>query len=209
VTDPQLPPPSPSTQPPHGQSSHGSVPPIPAAPGAHPVTPQQTSSAPQVPGYQTPPGAYGAPVGGYPAPSGAYQAPQPEASRPATLGIIAFVLSIIAAVVAPIIGGTSAYQVGFGLPTIMNDIDTATSDLSFLSPVRDSVLLGEIGVWSGTLAGIAAIVLGIMAIAKRQGRVWGIIALILAVLGPFIFFLVVSITLTAGAGAGAVTFYGS
>lgn len=164
---------------------------------------------PPPPQYQTPPGAYGAPVGGYSAPAGAYQVPQPAQPKSAALGVISFVLSIVAAVVSSIIVGIAGYQVGHGLPTIMNDIDSATSDLSFLSPVRDQVLMGEIAFWVGTLAGIAAIVLGIMAIAKRQGRVWGIIALILAVIGPVLFLVVLGITLTAGAGAGAVTYYGS
>ncbi len=187
MTEPQLPPPSP----------YG--PPVPA---------QQGPAAPQSPAYQTPPGAYGAPVGGYSIPSGAYQAPQAAEQRPSTLGVISFALSIVAAVVASIIVGIAGYQIGFGLPTIMNDVDSATSDLSFLSPVRDQVLMCEIAFWVGTLAGIAAIVLGIMAIAKRQGRAWGIVALILAGIGPVIFFVVLTITLTAGTGAGAVTYYG-
>lgn len=161
------------------------------------------------PAYQAPPGAYGAPVGGYSAPSGAYQAPPVAGQGPSTLGIFSFALSIVAAVVASIIVGIAGYQVGFGLPTVMNDIDAATSDLSFLSPVRDQVLMGEIAFWVGALAGIAAIVLGIIAIVKRQGRVWGIVALILAGLGPVIFFIVLSIALTAGAGAGAVSYYGA
>ena len=119
---------------------------------------------------------------------------------------MAFVLSIVAVVVAPIIGGIAGYQIGYALPTVMEYVDTTTSDLSFLSPVRDRVLMGEIGFWAGTLAGIAAIVLGIIAIAKRRGRVWGIVALIVAVLAPVVFFIVLSITLGVGAGTGAVTY---
>src|SRR5690606_22196737 len=101
--------------------------------------------APAAPGPQAPPGAYAAPVGGYAAPAGAYTSPSPAPQKPATLGIVAFALSIIAAVVAPILAGISGYQVGFGLPSVMQSIDTAADDLSFLSPVRDQVLLGEIG----------------------------------------------------------------
>jgi len=143
-------------------------------------------------------------VGGYAAPAGGYQAPAPAQPRSAILGIVAFVLSVVAAVIAPIVAGIAGYQIGFQLPTVTQYIDPATSDLSFLSPVRDQVLLGEVGFWVGTLSGIAAIVLGIMAIAKRAGRAWGIVALILAVLGPVIFFVVLGVTLGAGAGAGAV-----
>lgn len=148
-------------------------------------------------------------MGGYPVATGAYQAPQPAAPASPALGVVSFVLGLIAAVVAPIVSGIAGYQVGFGLPGVMDYIDTTTSDLSFLSPVRDQVLLGEIGFWTGTLAGLAAIVLGIIAIAKRQGRVWGIVALILAVIGPVIFFIVLSVTLGIGAGAGAVSHYGA
>ncbi|MGO2745253.1 hypothetical protein [Microbacterium sp.] len=209
MTDPQLPPP-PSNP----------VPPIPAAPeGQHYLAPPAQPPAPayQNPAYQAPPGAYaapvggyGAPVGGYNSPAGPFQAPQPGGPQPtapksAVLGVIAFVCSIVAAIVMPIIAGVAGYQIGFRLPSIANEIDSAASDLAALSPVRDQVLMGEIGFWVGTLAGIAAIVLGIMAIAKRQGRVWGVIALILGVIGPMIFFIVLSITLASGAGSGAVS----
>jgi len=116
---------------------------------------------------------------------------------------------MIAAVVAPILGGISGYQVGFGLPSVAERIDRVTDDLAFLSPVRDQVLLGEIGFWAGTLAGLAAIVVGIMAIVKRQGRGWGIAALIVGVIAPVIFFVVLTVTLGVGAGSGAATLYGS
>ncbi|WP_228479925.1 DUF4064 domain-containing protein [Microbacterium abyssi] len=182
MTDPQLPPPSP----------YGSAP------------------VPPAPSYQTPPGSYTAPVGGYSTPQGAYQAPvDVPAPRPATLGVLSFVLSLVAVAVAPIIAGIAGYEIGFRLPSVATDVDAATSDLSFLSPVRDQVLLGEIGFWVGTLTGIVAIVLGIVAIAKRRGRVWGIIGLILAALGPVIFFVVLGIALGVGAGTGAVSLYGA
>lgn len=192
MTDPQLPPPEP----------YAPVPPVPQAPAAPP--PAYQPLAPQAP-----PGAYNAPVGGYGAPAGAYQSPTPAPRKPATLGIVAFVLGVVAALIAPILGGISGYQVGFGLPSVLQHIDQVTDDLSFLSPVRDQILLGEIGFGSGTLAGIAAIVLGIMAIVKRQGRAWGITALILGVIAPAIFFIVVSVLLSIGAGSGAMNYYGS
>ena len=179
MTDPQLPPPAPYT-------------PVPPAPA-----------------YQTPPGAYPAPVGGYGAPAGTYQPPQTAAAGSVALGVVAFVLSVVAGVVAPIIGGIGGYQIGYGLPSVMQYVDPSTSDLSFLSPVRDQVLVGEIGFWVGTVSGLTAIVLGIIAIAKRRGRVWGIVSLILAGIGPVLFFLVLSIMLGIGAGAGAVTYYGA
>lgn len=191
MTDPQLPP-------------YGSVPPappIPPAPGYQPVPP--------APAYQTPPGAYDAPVGGYSAPLGGYQAPQTSPPKSAVLGVIALTLSLVAAVVAPILAGVSGYQIGFVLPTVMQYVDESTSDLSFLAPVRDQVLMGEIGFWIGALVGITAIVLGITAIAKRRGRGVGIAALILSVLAPLIFFIVLFIALSVGTSAGAFTHYGS
>lgn len=125
------------------------------------------------------------------------------------LGVVAFALGVIAAVVAPILGGISAYQVGYGLPSVMQQVDAATDDLTFLSPVRDQVLLGEIGFWAGTLAGLAAIVLGIIAIATRRGRGWGITALIIGVIAPVIFFVVFSVTLGIGVGSGAAVYDGA
>lgn len=210
MTDPQLPPPAP----------YGSIPPVPPAPNNDAAAPAPAPAAPAPPpgtpapasahGYQAPPGSYAAPVGGYAAPTGAYQAPvAPAAPKSAVLGIIAFALGIIAAVVAPVLGGVSAYEVGFGLPTVVQYIDSSSSDLSFLSPVRDHVLLGEIGAWSGTIAGVAAIVLGIIAIVKRQGRGWGIAGLILGVIAPIIFFVVLTVMLSIGAGAGAASYYGA
>lgn len=203
VTDSQFPQPTP----------HGSVPPVPVAPGySAPTAPgYQPPAAPgySAPEYQAPPGAYPAPVGGYSAPAGPYQAPTPSQPKSSVLGIVSFVLAIVAAVVAPIVGGAAAYQIGFKLPSAMQQLNESTSDLSFLAPVRDQVLMGEISFWLGTLTGIAAIVLGIMAIVKRAGRAWGITALILGVIGPLIFFTVVGVTLGVGASSGAVGFYGA
>ena len=184
------------------------MPPVPVAPGyQQPANPSYAAPAPQ---YQAPPGAYPAPVGGYAAPAGGYQPSQtPATPKSSALGLVAFALSIVAAVVASIVGGAAGYQIGFELPTVAQQFDSSTNDLSFLAPVRDQVLMGEISFWLGTLAGIAAIVLGIMAIAKRAGRAWGITALILGVLGPVIFFTVLVITLGVGAGAGSATYSGA
>ena len=193
MTDPQFPPPVP--QAPGFQA--------PAAPGY---------PAPPAPTHQPPPGAYPAPVGGYGSPAGAY-APsgEPRSSQPksAVLGLVAFALSILAAVVTSIVAGVAGYQIGFTLPTVMQQIDGTTSDLSFLAPVREQVLMGEVSFWLGTLAGIAAIALGIMAIVKRAGRAWGITALIVGVLGPVVFFTVLGVSLGIGATAGSATFLGA
>jgi hypothetical protein len=75
--------------------------------------------------------------------------------------------------------------------------------------VREQVLMGEVSFWLGTLAGVAAIVLGIMAIVKRAGRAWGITALILGVLGPVVFFTVLGVSLGIGASAGSAAYLGA
>ncbi|WP_260980551.1 hypothetical protein [Microbacterium paludicola] len=194
MTEPQFPPPPP----------YGAVPPVPPAQGGEAAPAYQ--SGPPSPGpqyYANPPGAYAAPVGGYSAPSGAYQPTAPAPKRGRVLGVVAFVLAIVAAVVAPIVGGAAGYSIGFELPSVMERLDASTSDLSFLSPVRDQVLMGEISFWLGTLAGIAAIVLGIMAIVKRAGRAFGITGLVIAVVGPIIFFIVLGVSLTLGAADGS------
>ncbi|KDA06032.1 hypothetical protein DC31_12390 [Microbacterium sp. CH12i] len=208
MTDPQLPPPAP----------YGSVPPVPQAPASAPQAPPAYQAPPAAPAYhqaapleqnyQTPPGAYSAPVGGYGAPPDGFQPSAQAAPKAAVLGIVAFGLSLIAAVVSSIIIGIAGYQIGFNLPTAVDDLSTSNNDLSFLSPVRDQVLMGEISFWVGTLAGISAIVFGIMAIVKRQGRGWGIAGLIIGVIAPGIFFLVLSVALGIGTTAGAVNFYG-
>lgn len=203
MTDPQLPPPVP----------HGSVPPVPSAPN-HPAPapayqPPSVGYQQSAPVYATPPGAYGAPVGGYSTPAGGYQTPQVAQPQSPLLGIIAAVLSAVAAVVAPVLAGISGYQIGIGMPTFMQEIDSSSDDLSFLSPVREQVLWGEIGFWIGTLAGLAAIVLGIMAIAQRKGRGWGITGLVVSIIAPAIFFIVLFVALSAGAAAGAVSLYGT
>lgn len=222
MTDAQFPPPPP----------HGAVPPVPPAPapgadaaGGHPtapVFPAAAQPAPQYPAppqaqqYPVPPGAYAAPAGGYGAqvggyapPAGGYQPPAVRTPGSPTLGIIGFVLSLVAMILAPILGGISGYQIGFSLPAVAESLDPTTSDLGSLSSVRGQVLIGEIGFWVGTAAGIAAIVVGIIAMVKRQGRAWGVVALILGVIAPVVFFFVLSILLATGASAGSVSYYGA
>lgn len=175
MTDPQLPPP----------------------PGAYPGS----SSAPPVPPVSpVPPGAYQVPVGGYATSAGAYTAPATTNRRSALLGTLALVFALVAAIVTPLIAGINALTIGRALPTTT----AATYDLRMLSPVRDQVLWTEISFWAGTVLGIAAIVIGIIAIAKRRGRGAGIAAIIVAAFGVIFFFTVLIIALTIGGAAGAV-----
>ena len=208
MTDPQLPPP-PGAVPPlppttsvAQEPASGAVPP-PAYPSAPPAAP-----APYPPAYPpappaAPPGAYQVPVGGYAAPSGSYAAPDASPKPSEFLGLLALGLSILAAVVMPIIGGVSAFEVGRRIP---QGISGSTGDLGFLSPARDQVLWTELSFWAGTVLGIAAIVLGIIAIRRKRGRGAGIAALIVAVLGAVIFVVAVFTAFAIGGAAGYATF---
>ncbi|KYJ97929.1 hypothetical protein AUV07_15970 [Microbacterium sp. CH1] len=143
------------------------------------------------------------PVGGYATPSGSYAAPDAAPKPSGFLGLLALGLSILAAVVMPIIGGVSAFEVGRRIP---QGVSGSTGDLGFLSPARDQVLWTELSFWAGTVFGIAAIVLGIIAIRRKQGRGAGIAALIVAVIGAIIFFVAVFTAFAVGGAAGYATF---
>lgn len=159
-----------------------------------PLTPP-VPPATQVP----PPGAYRVPVGGYQAPSGGYAAPPPAApSR--TLGALALVASLIAAVVAPVIAGALALRIGMVVP--VDELVSQTGDfvIAALSPARTETLWAEVMFWSGTTLGLFAVIGGIIAIVRRRGRGLGIAAVVIAALGPGLFFLAVTIMYGIGNG---------
>lgn len=219
MTDPQQPPsgavPPVPPAPRSADEQQQFAPPVPPAPAAYsstPPAPPAYQSAPPAyqgapPSYQgapapqaAPPGAYQVPVGGYAAPAGAYQAPVIAEKKSGLLGILALVLAIVAAVVTPIVAGIMGFEIGRRLP---GGLDTTAPDfLSILSPARDQVLWAEISFWTGTILGIAAIVIGIIAIRKKQARGAGIAGLVVAVLGPIIFWVVLLVTLSTGTATG-------
>ena len=147
------------------------------------------------PGYAPPPQGYGPYV-----PS-ARPAP---ATRGAALGVVAFVLSVLAAVGATVLGSIAAFNIGLGtgreIAVAPMDIDF---DWSILTPVREWVLLGELAFWAGTIVGIWALVQGIVAIVKNRGRGWGIAAVVIAGIGPIVFATGVQAFLAAGFASGA------
>lgn len=207
MTDPQLPS---AGVPPVPPEPYGAVPP-PAAP-PYPQPPVAPGHPPfgapvhhQAPVYQAPPGAYQVPVGGYAVPAGGYQAPAVPQRQAPFLGVLALVFSLVAAIVTPIVAGFAAYEIGRRIPEAfeyVSDVDT----LAFLSPARDQVLWAELAFWAGTLLGIAAIVVGIIAIRRRQGRGQGIAALIVAVIAPMIFLVVLVTALSTGTAAGFIDY---
>ena len=126
--------------------------------------------------------------------------PPVDEKKSSLLGMLALVAALLAAVVMPIIGGVAGFQIGTLIP---GGIDTSDEDfLSVLSPARSQVLWAEIAFWAGTILGIAAIVVGIIAIRRKQGRGQGIAALVVAVIGPVIFWLAVLILISVGTAAG-------
>lgn len=213
MTDPQLPPPS-GAVPPVPTAPYGAVPPPPlgyqpappAAPPVYaaPVVAPPVYSTPTPAPQAAPPGAYQVPVGGYAAPAGAYAVPETTPRASGFLGLLALILSLVAAVVTPIVVGVAGFEIGRRIP---QGITTTNDDvLSVLSPARDQVLWAELSFWTGTLLGVAAIVMGIIAIRKKQGRGAGIGALVVAVLAPAIFFVVLLIAFSTGSAAGFVEF---
>lgn len=160
----------------------------------------------------TPRPAYAPPVGyvapaGFPAPYASPGVPppvspsfgEPAPPRSSRLGVIALVAALAATVLVPIVATVAAVGIGAGLATQNLFLDEWTGgDLSVLTPVRDWVLLGEIAFWAGTLLGIWAIVQGIIAIVRRAGRVPGIVAVVVAAIGPVVFALAVQLALTIG-----------
>jgi len=130
--------------------------------------------------------------------------PPPRTSGGSVLGVVAFVLAVIAAVGATILGSIAGYNVGVGTArNFLTDAANIDFDWSILTPVRGWVLLGELSFWGGTVLGIWALVQGIIAIVKNHGRGWGIAAVVIAVIGPIAFATGVQAFLAAGFAAGA------
>ncbi|MDN3497354.1 hypothetical protein QL996_15550 [Planococcus sp. APC 4015] len=175
------------------------VPPVPPLPTyAAPVPPAGPVGPP--PGYAT--GPYAAP---YALPAAPVRpAPTPPERRPATLGIVALVMSLVAAIAAPIVAGVAGYAVGTGVGgTVSLDTFTSRFDLSFLAPVREWVLVGEIAFWIGTVLGVWALAQGVIAIIRDAGRPQGIAAVAIAAAGPVLFGVALQAALTAGLAAAA------
>lgn len=116
--------------------------------------------------------------------------------------MVAFVLALAAAVIAPVLAAVAAHQIGLGLGTQnVSALTGADVDWSLLTPVREWVGMGEIAFWAGTALGVWAIVQGIIAIVTDGGRGWGIAAAVIAAVGPILFGAALAIFLTTGLAA--------
>lgn len=118
--------------------------------------------------------------------------PAPAPERPRTLGVTAmvvalavFVLSIGASVVVGMSAGPLAERsaTGFALTTDSLTPEQAQSFAPAAIVMGAQLLLG-------TVLGIVAVVLGIVAVATKRGRPFGIIAIIAAAAAPVVSFAV-------------------
>ena len=195
-----------SPQPYPQPGSSGYTPPAPAygqpaqpGYGAQPAygqlaAPQQPADSPyQITHYAAQYGAQGTqapyPPAPYPTqpypPASGWQPGQPEKRSP-ILGIVAFALVAIALVVSlvslqPLVQLMSNLIIANGSTTIDSSMITQQMADQFAGPATMIF-----GVSPGL--GLVALILGIVAMATRRGRLWGVIALILAILGPVIVF---------------------
>lgn len=193
---------SPSGHPDYGQPPQPPEFPAPAAPAAPPgaydvpvggyAPPVGGYAAPDR-GYAVPVGGYDVPVGGYAPPPAGYALPPIAPPAPRTLGALALIAGLLALLVIPVIAGILAFQIGATVP--IDDVLTPGGDVDLggFVAVRGLVLACEIMFWLGTVLGLFAIVVGIIATAKRRGRGMGITGMILAVFGPLAFFFVIGV----------------
>ncbi|MDR6692443.1 hypothetical protein J2X55_003387 [Microbacterium sp. 1154] len=137
-----------------------------------------TPSAPNGPAFAAP---HAAP------PVGTLLTPPKPTRRGRPLGAWALILSVVAAVLASAVGGFAAFRSARGAAPGLSTMSSNSFDWRVLSPVRDLVLLGEVAFWSGTVIGLTALTLGIIAIVRRSGRGAGIAGLVIAALGPAVF----------------------
>ncbi|WP_240642382.1 hypothetical protein [Microbacterium sulfonylureivorans] len=229
-TPPQTPP---QQSAPPSDSAVPAVPQAPAAwaaPGAPPfgapVAHDPAAGYAPPAGYAIPPGYAAQPTGptaaassaapyappdygqGYAPAPGPYAA-GPASVRPASaggrrLGVVALVVALVATVGAAISVAIAAFSIGLGAgrEIAMRPID-ADFDWSYLSAVREWVLLAEVTFWLGTALGLWALVQGVIALVKGRGRGAAIAAIVVAALGPVVFFVVLQGFLTAGMAAGS------
>lgn len=174
-------------------------------------------AVPPAPTYAPPAGAYVVPAGGYQLQGAAYPSgAAPVGTLPAReklpsgLGITSLLLALVALVVPPILGAVNAWEIGYRVPGLdYQTLATDSNSLAVLSPVRDQVLWAEVSLWGGTIIGIAALVLGIIAITKRRGRGWGIGATVVSIVAPIVYLIAVGIAFFAGVSVGAIASVGS
>jgi hypothetical protein len=110
-------------------------------------------------------------------------APALQPKKPATLGKAAFFLGLAVFVVSLVVSALNG--VGAAPFAITSNGLSYNTNLGSNDPQEVAVSLAVLAhVLIGTLAGITALVLGIIAIATNRGRAFGVIGAILAFLAP-------------------------
>jgi hypothetical protein len=108
------------------------------------------------------------------------------------IAIPVFVLSVIASVVVGVSAGPLATR---GTTSFSFDTSHLTPEqAAAFAPV--GVLMG-VQILLGTALGILALVLGIVAVATRRGRTFGVVAIAVSVAAPIVSFIVYVATLVA------------
>ncbi|MBF4588519.1 hypothetical protein [Curtobacterium sp. VKM Ac-1395] len=165
----------------------------------------QQSDAPSWGGQQHQPQHHQQQYGSAPASSGgpAWQQHHESVAKKPTVGRIAFVASVIALVLG-VIGG---YVLGtaLGATGVIRDLmqsggtGSASDQQELQRQLQDSLMnsanggqfaVGSVFMWVATLFGVWGIVQGIVAIATKRGRRWGVFAVILAVVAVIVAFVV-------------------
>jgi len=176
----------------------------PLAAPAHPVHPpaqaypQQAYPQQEYPQQLYAPQAYPQP---YPAAGGFGWAAAPEPARSRALGIVSMALALVVfllSVVASIIVGSAAG------PLAQRSADSFSFDSGSLSPEQAesfapvAVLMGAQMLF-GTVLGLVALVLGIVAAATKRGRAFGVVGIVAAAAAPIVSFIVYTAVLAVSA----------
>ncbi|WP_241702396.1 hypothetical protein [Leifsonia shinshuensis] len=166
-----------STMPPTGPEPG---PAFPAPQGADPA--QQWVPGPSMYSIAPPPPYFSAP----PAP------PRPRALGVASMAIAiaVFVLSIVASVVVGMSAGPLASRTASSFS--FNTSDLTPDQAAAFAPV--ALLMGA-QILLGTILGITALVLGIIAAATKRGRAFGVVGIAVAAAAPIVSFLVYTVAL--------------
>jgi len=184
-----------------GQASPATPAPQWAAPVADAQAVSYQATPPQPVSYQAAPPQ---PVYYQPAqPQAAYAAPVPYGAAPTslpagrrTLGVVAFLASLVALVGGMTISGFVALGLSSYVgPAVDGSLDTFSgaqeSDMLAISNGMIAVFL------FGSALGVWAIAQGIVAIVRRRGRAFGIAAIAVAVMAPIACYVVFNIVLIA------------
>ncbi|WP_314456540.1 hypothetical protein [uncultured Microbacterium sp.] len=139
--------------------------------------------------------------GGYAAPA---YAPEHRGPVSKKLGIIAFVVSVLAVVVGAILAFVAGVQTG-GLGQYV-DSSTGQVDPESLPPgaEQSAIAVAALSVAAFVVYGILGLwgfIQGIIAAVKNRGRGWGIAAIVIAVLGGIIVITALGVGAAVGVGS--------